>query len=49
MEFELNKSKAIDGNHVSCFGFSIALRGFKSRPGHWALLALLTSWWVEPF
>ncbi len=34
MEFELNKSKAIDGNHVSCFGFSIALRGFESRPGH---------------
>ncbi len=34
MEFELNKSKAIDGNHLSCFGFSIALRGFESRPGH---------------
>jgi hypothetical protein len=33
-EFELNKSKAIDGNHLSCFRFSIALRGFESRPGH---------------
>jgi hypothetical protein len=37
-DFELNKSKAIDGNHASCKEFSIALRGFESRPGHCKLL-----------
>src|SRR5262245_7615848 len=34
VEFELNKNKAIDGDHSSCKGFSITLRGFESRPGH---------------
>jgi len=38
MEFELNKNKTIGGNHLSCFGFSIALHGFESRPGHFKLL-----------
>jgi len=32
-EFELSKSKAIDGNRLSRNEFSIALRGFESRLG----------------
>src|SRR6516164_2582188 len=33
-EFELSKSKAIDGDRLSRNEFSIALREFESRAGH---------------